>query len=314
MKLQIYYSDLPDGLHALNDNEALLRIMARGRVQWMDEGWEENLCQLFGIARQQDLPLAALARIGLGAAVDSGYWLLASPVNLALQRDTFSLGQPAPLWLTPTEDESLRASLNQHFAEDGLVFLSGAQGHWHVCLKTVPDLVTTSLARAAGRDITHYLPQGADAQRWRQLLNEIQMLLFHHPVNQVREAQNKLPVNSIWLHGGGEVPTAGRISVDSVYSGDVCVQGAATLSGMAAMPVQPLQHILGNKHETCLVQAAYGELGCEWAAELWQALKLRQVSEVIIYFAWEGRMLTVSMTTNDTWKFWRRPKTIEAYI
>lgn len=289
-------------------------MMARGRVQWVDEGWEENLCQLFGIARQQDWPLAALARVGLGAAVDPGYWLLASPVNLALQRDTFLLNQPAPLRLTPIEEESLRASLNQHFAEDGLVFLPGAQGHWHVCLKTVPDLVTTSLARAAGRDVAHYLPQGADAQRWRQLLNEIQMLLFHHPVNQVREAQNKPLVNSIWLHGGGEVPAAGRIPVDGVYGGDVCVQGAAILSGIVAMPVQSLQHILGNKHKTCLVQAIYGELGSEWAAQLWQSLKSRQMSEVIMYFAWEGRMLVVSMTANDVWKIWRRPKTIEAYI
>jgi len=42
-------------------------------------------------------------------------------------------------------------------------------------------------------------PKGVEALHWHQLFNEIQMLLFSHPVNEAREVRGELPVNSVWL-------------------------------------------------------------------------------------------------------------------
>jgi hypothetical protein len=40
----------------------------------------------------------------------------------------------------------------------------------------------------------------------RRLQNEMQMLLYTHPLNDVREARRELPVNSFWLSGTGALP------------------------------------------------------------------------------------------------------------
>jgi len=45
------------------------------------------------------------------------------------------------------------------------------------------------------------MPQGTDAMRCQAILNQVQMLLHEHPVNQMREVVEQVPVNSIWLSG-----------------------------------------------------------------------------------------------------------------
>jgi hypothetical protein len=44
--------------------------------------------------------------------------------------------------------------------------------------------------------------QDVAGRPWRQLVNELQMLWFTHPVNQARQARGLAPVNSLWLFGG----------------------------------------------------------------------------------------------------------------
>ena len=67
-------------------------------------------------------------------------------------------------------------------------------------------MIQTSAPQAAiNQDINAYLPTGEGATQWAKLTNEMQMLLFEHPVNLAREA-NKLPtINSIWCYGGGQM-------------------------------------------------------------------------------------------------------------
>ncbi|MCB5189170.1 hypothetical protein LG198_00280 [Methylobacillus arboreus] len=314
MKLQIYLSGIPESLDAIATDDALLRLLARGRVQWLEDEWEASLCRGFGIARQQDWPLAALARLGQGMPVDDAYWLLASPVNLFLQRDSFLLNQPAPLPLTSAEDEALRESLNRHFSGEGLVFLPGIQGHWYLRLEATPELVTTSLGTASGREITPWLPQGRDAQRWRQLLNEMQMLLFSHAVNQEREARGDLAVNSVWLHGGGGVPSSGHALPCRVYSDDASLCGMAVSSGAVISPFTGLDEVLAQQHAYCLVQASFRAVDADLSGQLWRALKARRLHHLELYLAWPGRILHVQIRPADLWKFWRKPKTIETYF
>ena len=54
-----------------------------------------------------------------------------------------------------------------------------------------------------GRNVDRWLPEGRPARLLRRLQNEVQMLLYSHPLNDAREAQGALPVNSFWLSGCG---------------------------------------------------------------------------------------------------------------
>jgi len=68
-----------------------------------------------------------------------------------------------------------------------------------------------------------FMPAGRDGARIRSLMNEIQMLLHEHPVNQGRERARLLPVNGWWLWGFGDASadeSAGNVDHWSLRSDD----------------------------------------------------------------------------------------------
>jgi hypothetical protein len=46
----------------------------------------------------------------------------------------------------------------------------------------------------------------------RRLQNEMQMLLYTHPLNDARQARGQPAINSVWFHGSGAVPGANGLS------------------------------------------------------------------------------------------------------
>ena len=150
---------------------------------------------------------AALTWQQLGNEAGRAYWLYAAPVHLVLQRDSFSLAAPAPLTLEKDESDALTAALNQHFAADNLGFF-WHETRWFLRLQSNPNIQTKAPQAAINKDINAFLPTGDGAIKWASFTNEMQMLLFNHPINQAREA-NKLPaINSIWCYGGGKIQDA----------------------------------------------------------------------------------------------------------
>ena len=145
---------------------------------------------------------AALAWQQAGNDAGARYWLFAAPVHLVLQRDSFSLAEPAPLLLQPDECAALTNVLNQHFGADEMQFF-WHETRWFLSLKINPNIQTTPLQLVINKDINAFLPTGEGAIQWAKLQNEIQMLLFDHPVNLAREAKQLPPVNSIWCYGLG---------------------------------------------------------------------------------------------------------------
>lgn len=82
--------------------------------------FEEWLCRTFGIARQLDEPIAPITLKADGMQPGTGYWLRADPVYLQMQRTQLSLHPDVPL--NADEAAQLCASLNTHFAAEGLRF------------------------------------------------------------------------------------------------------------------------------------------------------------------------------------------------
>ena len=149
-------------------------------------------------------PNAALAWQQAGNNAGSAYWLYAAPVHLILQRDSFSMAEPAPLPLESTESEALTSALNKHFEADGLMFF-WHQNTWFLSLKTNPNIHTTAPQNVINKDINAFLPTGEGAIQWAKFQNEIQMLLFDHPINLAREAKHLPAINSIWCYGLGTI-------------------------------------------------------------------------------------------------------------
>ena len=160
---------------------------------------------------QAKVPNAALAWASIqnkaGNNIDGAYWLYAVPVHLVLQRDSFTLAAPAPLPLESGEIDALTASLNKHFEADRMQFF-WHENQWFLRLENNPNIVTTVPEAAFNKDISAYLPTGEGAIKWASFSNEIQMLLFEHPVNLAREAKHLPAINSIWCHGLGQINNA----------------------------------------------------------------------------------------------------------
>lgn len=156
---------------------------------------------------QPKTPNAALAWQQTGNEAGSqdklAYWLYAAPVHLLLQRDSFSLAAPVPLPLENDEVDALTATLNKHFSSDGMQFF-WHQNTWFLSLETNPNIQTIAPQASVNKDINAYLPTGEGAMQWAKFQNEVQMLLFEHPVNQAREAKRLPVINSVWCYGGGQ--------------------------------------------------------------------------------------------------------------
>ena len=151
---------------------------------------------------------AALAWQQAGNDTGSAYWLYAAPVHLLLQRDSFSLAEPVPLPLQTDEIDALTASLNKHFAADAVenkVKFLWHEKQWFLRLAQNPNIQTHAPQAALNKAVGAYLPTGEGALQWASFTNEVQMLLFEHPVNLAREAKNLPAINSIWCHGLGQI-------------------------------------------------------------------------------------------------------------
>lgn len=152
-------------------------------------------------------PNAALVwqEAGNPTANESGnaFWIFALPVHLILQRDTFSLAEPTPLMLEKSESDALSLMLNTHFESQGYGFF-WHQNCWLLSLALDPQIETKAPQLAINKDVRAFLPTGQGAKNWASFVNEVQMLLFEHPVNIAREINNQPAVNSIWCYGLGQ--------------------------------------------------------------------------------------------------------------
>jgi hypothetical protein len=150
---------------------------------------------------------AAMAWQQAGNEAGSAFWLYAAPVHLVLQRDSFSLAAPAPLPIDAAEADALTALFNKHFGVDEKSFF-WYENIWFLRLENKPNIQTSAPEAALNKDVSAYLPTGEGAMQWAKLTNEVQMLLFEHPINQAREAKKLPAINSIWCYGGGQIQDA----------------------------------------------------------------------------------------------------------
>jgi hypothetical protein len=214
---------------------ALSRLLASAApAQREEDGLVATACRACGIARQVDWPVApSLAR---AAMIDpkQSYWLCAEPATMAVGADDVRLDALVDD-LTLEDAGALIATLNAHFAADDLDFIAATPAHWLARVPTEQRLSTRPPEAAIGGPLLAYLPSGPDAARWRRWQNELQMLLFEHPVNRQREQADKAPVNSVWLWGGGT--EAHRQPAVRVFADDSRVRDLAR--GSAIDPAPP---------------------------------------------------------------------------
>jgi hypothetical protein len=143
---------------------------------------------------------------GLASLGNDATWCLAQPVHLAAGIDHLRLAPLRLLALSGADVQELGASMQAHFGDSDFTVAGIVGGNWVLRFTDPVDCATQAPDAAVGRDVHGYMPTGRDGARIRSRLNELQMLLHEHPVNQRRERAGQLPVNGAWLWGFGVVP------------------------------------------------------------------------------------------------------------
>jgi hypothetical protein len=137
-------------------------------------------------------------------------WAFITLCNWHVSNGQVTLGDPAYLQIDEATDATLFKAMHSFFAEDGIALHPYKPGQWLAQSPLLADLPTASLDRVIGRNIDPWLVGShvaADAlspaaKLLRRLQNEMQMLLYTHPVNDGRS----LTINSFWVHGTGALP------------------------------------------------------------------------------------------------------------
>jgi len=219
---------------------SLEMLLSRGRWQHrVARGLEASLFALFGYCPEPgaELPCAAITRAIDGGAPDDGWWLRADPVHLHADHRSLIMLAHEQLHLTEQEASDLHSEVERAFADQGWHWEVRAPQRWYVRLPEPARIRTHGIAATLGHDILTRLPEGEDARLWRGYLNEVQMLLHAHPVNQSRVDRGQLPANSLWFWGGGRLPAAAQTSWSSVRSDDLLTRALAQHAGTAHAPL-----------------------------------------------------------------------------
>lgn len=181
---------------------SLTILLARGRALPAETSLSASIARAFGLGR--DLPIAPHTLVRDGLTPDDALWLRADPVSLQFYQDQLLLLGPDQLHVQRDEAHAVVTELQRYFADEGLSFHAPRPERWYLRLnasEALPD--ADPLDAVVGRPLEHHLPRGPAATIWRRRMNEIQMLLHDHPVNRVREAAGRWPINSVWFWGGG---------------------------------------------------------------------------------------------------------------
>ncbi|MEI8169765.1 MAG: phosphoglycerate mutase [Rhodoferax sp.] len=152
------------------------------------------------------LPWAALEATKNPAAHRLGAWAFITPCHWQVGTHHIAMSGQALPDFSAQESQTLLAAMKPYFEEDGITLLYDNPNRWLACGDVFKDLPTASLDRVVGRNVENWMPRSPAAAPLRRLQNEMQMLLYTHPVNDARSARGVLPVNSFWLSGTGALP------------------------------------------------------------------------------------------------------------
>jgi hypothetical protein len=275
---------------------ALELLLARGKKKrsaplrihdWLQQAFE-----------LEALPAGALTLLGCGRDPGEAHWARADPVHLQVMRDHAVV---VPVEPSAQEAEALIAAVNGHFPEMQLTACDPSRWCARVAEGTfvggAPALESAGMAAEPPREAAN-------------LLTEIQMLLHAHPVNEARE----VPINSLWLWGGGRAPRTARAPWQSVSANDPVALGAARLAGVRQRPlprsaVEWLDFLPEDGRHLAIPDGDASVLEQTWFAPLLAALRSGRIGMVTIH----AEAVSCEAIRGDLRRFWRRAKPIERY-
>lgn len=291
---------------------------------------EACLFQLFGVdtGPDQDVPVAAVTRVLDMGVVDNAWWIRADPVHLMPVGDGLVLSAGDSLTISQAEADQLIGEILDVFSGDGWVLKAPQPDRWYLQLIDAPDMLTTPVSSVAGRNIYPAMPAGKDGKKWHTVLTELQIMLHTSTVNVAREAKGLPTINSLWLWGGGRLPTLKENNWIRFWGEDTVGPALARLSQVtqADRPASAenwLKESGAGNHLVVLDQAGRARLNGqvealqdfvntfdhEWTDPLIRALETKKLNSLTLIID-DCRQFKANAKNLGRW--WRRRKRISS--
>lgn len=316
--------------------EALERWWCFGRSQSVSmpacSSAEAVFLELFGISAEAgELPGAQLSLLGQGLDPPDGFCWRADPVHAHAGTVDIHIDDQPVQPVRAHEVEAICRDFNSDFGERGWQLQAPEPGLWYLCSDKSLSVTTEPLSRARGRGLNGVMPGGPDGACLRALLNELQMWLFEHPVNQAREREGQPAINSIWPWGSASPGQPSR-HWQALWADDVFYRGAGRRAGtelVCGLPAdgQALTQAMPGSGAAVVVldqllrPAALGDIGQwyetllmldrVWMAPLLKALVQRRIAEVTLV---AGPSRVFRLRRRDLWRVWRRRRTLQSLL
>jgi len=271
------------------------RALARGdRLPDGEAGERAQLLRHFDLL-PHGWPMAAITRALDADDAHLHTWLRADPAHVRPDMTGARVLAVGELGLSQGEADELIAPLRPLFGDSGFPVSAPSPSRWYLALPREAKLPDFSPPEnVLGDDLFAHLPDGPEGRRWRALLNEAQILLHNHPLNERRIAAGKPAVNSLCFWGAGRLPDRVDCRVAHVATVEAGLAGLARLAGANTDHGRDeLLLDLRGERDWSVVSTA-----------LVDALATHADRDVLLDFADGARW---SLRSGQKWRFWRRP-------
>ena len=237
------------------------------------------------------------------------------PVHIHAARDHLVLTSTQILDIQASEADALFDSVKDIFAEMSTVTHRSMPHKWFIESSALENLSTVSTAQAEGRNIDHWMPSDTSvegvARQWRKWQNEIQMIWFNHPVNEARQAEGMLSINSVWISGNGKLadikPNERLLQANQWHSSDGCLN---LLASHLKKPHTTSLNELNLGDTISLLSASDPALQLVWQ-QACEALINHQIKAIELVDFPEGqertRTITIEQLPRKGFALWKKP-------
>ncbi|MBI2802715.1 MAG: hypothetical protein HYX63_20960 [Gammaproteobacteria bacterium] len=299
----------------------LARVLGRATQHPDPTPTEALLCAAFG--RTAPGGVAALtARIDFKNETDDAEILRADPVHLHVDPNKVLLFGPAQLALTAAEADAFLEVLRAEFPS--LAWRRASPTRWYIRRPSDVWAAAPSAAWLHGRSISPFFPTATTDRAWRRLLNDVQMVLHDHPLNQTRVARGLPAVNGVWVFGGGSINAAAATPITRTFGNDVLLHGLAAAHGVQSQRNNTPAAALAASGEAVVVAGpAFGraaeeiaaitiaDINSDWLPAVLRALRVGRIRQLDVvthghrsvlrgFGAWRPTSARASFTLDDS--------------
>lgn len=224
-----------------------------------------------------------------------------SPISQQLGMNTTLLLDSHNFPISQQEAETIIDGLNNFYQQDANFKIINAQ-LWQITLPQIDNWQIPAIWDVGGQMDSLLRSENQASKQWLQLNTEIQMWLYTHPINQQRQQQGLLPINSLWLWQPENTSSTPKNSFQLIGTNSIWKQYSQTPHQAMPNNLQQWQQLCLAKHininqtalfiedfiapthqsNIWLYQQTIEQYEQNFFHPIWQAIKNKQINAIQI--------------------------------